>query len=87
MTMFFVSISSTLPSSPVTATLPAPTTLPVPRKESILFFLNRKATPLTLEATVVSLCASIFVRLSLGALTSTPSVSKAWPASANISEA
>ena len=47
MTMFFVSISCVLPSSPVTATLPAATILPVPRKTSILFFLNRKATPLT----------------------------------------
>ncbi len=87
MTMFFVSISSTLPSSAVTDTLPAATTLPVPRKESILFFLNRKATPLTLADTVASLCAIIFFRLSFGAGISTPSVSKEWPASANISEA
>ena len=87
MTMFLVSISSTLPSSPVTDTLPAATTLPVPRKLSILFFLNRKATPLTLDATVASLCAIIFFRLSFGVPTSTPSVSKEWPASANISEA
>ena len=68
MTMFLVSISSTLPSSPVTDTLPAATTLPVPRKLSILFFLNRKATPLTLDATVASLCAIIFFRLSFGAV-------------------
>ena len=33
MTMFLASISSTLPSSAVTATLPAATTLPVPRKD------------------------------------------------------
>ena len=36
------------------STLPAPSTLPVPLIQSILFFLNRKATPLTLEATVAS---------------------------------
>ena len=87
MMMFLASTSSALPSSPVTETLPAAMTLPVPRKESILFFLNRKATPLTLEATVASLCASIFSRLSFGFPVSTPSCSKLWPVSAKISEA
>ena len=86
MTMFFASTSSTLPSSPVTETLPPESTLPAPFSQSILFFLNRKATPLTFDATVASLCAIIFLRLSLG-VTSTPSSSKPWPASANISEA
>ncbi len=75
MMMFFASISSTLPSSAVTETLPLATILPVPMKDVILFFLNRNSTPVTLDFTVASLCASIFPRLSFG-VTSTPSVSK-----------
>jgi hypothetical protein len=41
-------------------------------KLSILFFLNRKATPSTLDFTVASLCAIIFSRLSFGLPISTP---------------
>ena len=87
MTMFFASSSCTLPSSPVTETLPAETMRPVPVKPSILFFLNRKATPSTFDFTVASLCAIIFSRLSFGAGISTPSVSMPWAAWLNISEA
>ncbi len=62
------------PSSAVTETLPAPSILPVPMNASILFFLNRKATPLTLASTVASLWASIGRKVELwSADTSTPS--------------
>ena len=39
---------------------------PSPLTQSILFFLNRKATPLTLAATVSSLCFIIAARSSFG---------------------
>ncbi len=60
---------------------------PSPCSQSILFFLNRKATPLTLAATVSSLCFIIARRSSLGGATTTPSAPSPWPASSNISEA
>ena len=87
MTMFFVSITCSSPLSLVTETLPWPSTLPVPWKPSILFFLNRKATPSTFDFTVASLWAIIFPRLSFGAPTSTPSASMPWPAWWKTSEA
>ena len=48
MTIDLVSMVCGAPLSGVTVTLPAPAIEPVPRKEVILFFLNRKSTPLTL---------------------------------------
>ena len=86
-TMCFVSTSVTLPSPAVTATLPAPSTLPVPVITSTLFFFIRKATPSTLAFTVASLWASIASRFSFGLPTSTPSVASVWPASWKTAEA
>ena len=60
---------------------------PSPFSQSILFFLNRKATPLTLAATVSSLCFIMRTRSSLGGSTITPSAAIPCPASSNISEA
>ena len=87
MTMFFVSTSCVSPSSPVTETLPAAATLPVPRSTSILFFFIRKSRPLVFCPTTWSLWAIIFFRLNFGFPTSMPSASKECPASANISVA
>ena len=61
--------------------------VPVPWKESILFFLSRKATPSTLPFTPWSLKASILARSSFGAGTSMPMAAKPCPASSKSSEA
>ena len=86
MTMFLVWISWPAPVSGVTSTRPGAAIEPMPRKAVILFFLNRNSTPVTLERTVSSLCASICGRLSCG-VTSMPKLRKLWPASSNNSEA
>ena len=57
-----------------------------PRKESILFFLKRKATPETLASTTASLCAIICGRSSFGLPTLMPKPAKLWPASSKSSE-
>ena len=87
MTIAFASSVFSLPSSPLTMTLPGAAMRPSPVTQSILFFLNRNATPLTLAATVSSLCFIIAARSSFGAPTTTPSGSRPCPASSNISEA
>ena len=76
MTIALVSRSFSLPSSPLTTTLPGERMLPSPKTASILFFLNRKATPLTLAATVSSLCFISAAWSSFGAPTTTPSGAK-----------
>ena len=87
MTMFFASISLVLPSSSATETLPSPSTVPVPRSTSTLFFFIRKATPSTLDFTVASLCAIIAGRSSFGLPTLTPSFGNVASVSWNISDA
>ncbi len=87
MTIFFASSAVSLPSAPLTTTLPGAAMRPSPTTQSILFFLNRNATPATLAATVSSLCFIIAARSSLGASTTTPSGAKPCAASSNISEA
>ena len=86
MTIDFVPSVCVAPSSAFTSTLPAATMRAVPWKASILFFLNRKSTPLTLPSTPWSLNAIIALRSSLGA-TPMPILEKPWPASSNNSEA
>ena len=66
MTMFFVSSVCVLPSAAVTSTLPGAAMRPAPRSASILFFLNRNSTPLTLPSTPSSLNFSIAARSSFG---------------------
>ena len=74
MTMCLASCVVSAPSAPLTTTLPgAGDARPRPCSQSILFFLNRKATPLTLAATVSSLCFIMRGRSSLGCATTTPS--------------
>ena len=51
---------------PSTRTLPGPATAPVPRSDSILFFLNRYATPEVLASTTASLWPIIAGRFSFG---------------------
>ena len=72
-TIALVSSVLSSPSSPLTTTLPGAAIRPSPLTQSILFFLNRKATPLTLAATVSSLCFIIVGRSSFGGATTTPS--------------
>src|SRR6202035_4072726 len=55
MTIALVSSICVLPSAPLTSTMPVPAICPKPWKLSILFFLNRYATPLTLPSTPSSL--------------------------------
>ena len=74
-----IALASSVVSSPSSAfddTLPGAAIRPRPRSQSILFFLNRNATPLTLAATVSSLCFIIAARSSLGGATTTPSGAK-----------
>ena len=66
MTMLLASIDLLAAFDAGTRTLPGPAIVPVPRKLSILFFLNRKRRRL-LASTVASLWASIALRSSLGA--------------------
>ena len=87
MTMFFVSIVCVLPSAAFTSTLPVPRMRPVPANASILFFLNRNATPLMLPSTAWSLNFSSVGRSSSGAETLMPIFANLWPASSNSSEA
>jgi hypothetical protein len=51
MTIDLASSVCALPPSPFTSTLLGPTIRPLPKNVSILFFLNRKSTPLTLPST------------------------------------
>jgi hypothetical protein len=81
------SISCTAPSSPVTETLPWPSTRPVPWKVSILFFFIRKTRPLVFCSTVLSLWAISFFRFTFGFAISMPSASKECSASSSISVA
>ena len=67
-TMFLVSTVCVLPSAPFTSILPGAVMRPWPMKASILFFLSRNATPLTLPATPSSLNFIIAGRSSFGAL-------------------
>ena len=55
MTMALVSSVCVLPSAPFTSTLPGAAMRPAPCNASILFFLSRKSTPLTLPSTPSSL--------------------------------
>ena len=55
MTMALVSKTCILPSAPLTSTWPGATMRPAPWNASILFFLNKKATPLTLLSTFCAL--------------------------------
>ena len=87
MTMFFVSSVCVLPSGAFTSTLPGAAMRPVPRTASILFFLSRKSTPLTLPSTPSSLNFIIAARSSFGVPTPMPILAKLCPASSNISEA
>ena len=86
-TMFFVSTVCVLPSAPFTSILPGAVMRPWPMKASILFFLSRNATPLTLPATPSSLNFIIAGRSSFGAGTLMPMPAKPWPASSNRCEA
>ena len=86
MTIAFASIVCASPFSGVTVTLPGAAIEPVPMNVSILFFLKRYATPLTLACTTESLWACIAGRSSFGVPTLMPNVSKRWPARSNISE-
>jgi len=61
--------------------------VPCPIKASILFFLKRKPTPLTLAATVSSLCFIIAERSSSGLPVITPKPARSCRASANFSDA
>ena len=82
MTMFLVSMVCVGPLPGVTSTLPGPTIEPTPRKAVILFLRNRYSTPLTLAATVSSLCAIMRGRLTVGGdARSMPKFEKLWPAS------
>ncbi len=56
MTIAFVSSVVSVPSAAFATTLPGAAMRPSPLIQSILFFLKRNATPLTLAATVSSLC-------------------------------
>ena len=67
MTMFFVSSTWFEPSSAVTSTWPAAAMRAVPKKASILFFLSRNSTPLTLPSTPSCLKDCIVLRSSVGA--------------------
>ena len=60
---------------------------PVPRTASILFFLSRNSTPLTLPSTPSSLNFISAARSSFGVPTPMPILAKLCPASSNISEA
>ncbi len=68
------------------ATLPGPAIAPVPRNESILFFLKRYATPEVLASTTESLWVIIAGRSSFGVPTLMPKAGKSWPAFSNSSE-
>ncbi len=87
MTMLLVSSVCVLPSSALTSTLPGAAMRPMPRTVSTLFFLSRKATPLTLPATPSSLSFIIVGRSRVGVPTPMPMRAKECPASSNISEA
>ena len=76
MTMLFASTVRTSPSSPRTSTRPAPLTVPRPWNVSILFFLNRYATPATLAATVSSRCFPMAAQSSAGGSILMPSAAK-----------
>ena len=86
-TIALVSCVVSAPSALLTTTLPGAAMRPSPLIQSILFFLNRKATPLTLAATVSSLCFIITGRSSFGGATTTPSGPSPCAASSNISDA
>ncbi len=65
--MFFAeSVSFTAPSSPSTETAPALSMRPVPWNEAILFFLNRKATPLVVASTTSPLRFMQLAEVELG---------------------
>ena len=81
MTIALPSMVSFLPSAVLTSTLPGAAMRPVPWKVSILFFLNRKATPLTLPSTPVSLNFIMAGRSSFGWPTLMPILSSRWVAS------
>ena len=87
MTIFFASSLWVDPSSAVTSTSPGALIVPSPIKASILFFLKRKPTPLTLAATVSSLCFIMAARSSFGAPVITPKPASSCAASANFSDA
>ena len=55
MTIAAASTVCCVPSAPATCTLPGPAMLPMPGKVSILFFLNRKATPEVFASTTLAL--------------------------------
>ena len=87
MTMALVSSVCVLPSAALTSTLPGAAMRPRPWKLSILFFLSRKATPLTLPSTPSSLNFIMAARSSFGVPTPMPILPNAWPASSNSSDA
>ena len=65
MTIALVSSVCVLPSAAFTSTLPGAAMRPTPSNGSILFFLNRKATPLTLPSTPSSLNSIIVGEIEL----------------------
>ena len=77
------SVSLTAPSSPSTATAPAASMRPVPWNEAILFFLNRKATPLVVASTTSALRFMNWAKSSVGGATLMPCTARSWPASSN----
>ena len=66
------SVSLTAPSSPRTTTEPALSMRPVPWKAVILFFLNRKATPLVVASTTSPLRFISWAKSSLGGPSTMP---------------
>ena len=82
MTIFLVSSLWVDPSFAVTSIAPGALIVPSPIKASILCFFNRKPTPLTLAATVSSLCFIIAARSSFGSPVITPKAASSCAASA-----
>ncbi len=87
MTMFLVSSVWALPSAALTSTLPGAAMRPAPWKASILFFLNRKSTPLTLLSTLPCLYLSSAARSMLSLSIWMPICAKLCPDSSYNSEA
>ena len=79
-TIDLVSSVCAWPLAPLTSTLPGAAMRPMPWKVSTLFFLSRKATPLTLPSTPSSLNVIMAGRSSFGAPTAMPIFLNVWPA-------
>ena len=77
------SVSLTAPSSPSTTTEPAFSMRPVPWNAVILFFRNRKATPLVVASTTSLLRFISWAKSSLGGASTMPWTPRSWPACSN----